>query len=171
MQDFRPRPTTRPRSVAKPTTPIIRCDRGVHYKLNVVILSHDCYGHDVHFAGRTVPCPGADAGCQYCEANRPIRWVGYVAATNPDTRTRRFLVELTPGIMGDVDRYFDAYGTLRGSFLQLTRPSQHPTGRLAALIHPHRGCNPSELPAAGDVESEVWRVWRGSVAPGGPSDE
>lgn len=164
------REVRRPRTVDKPTVPIVRCDATARYNLKCLVLSEDVFGVEVHYAGRTVPCPGADRGCRYCEIDRPTRWVGYVAATDTVARQKRWLVELTAGVMGEVDAWHKSNGTLRGLWAELTRPSHRPTGRLQIELKRLAVVLPEELPKPFDVRAALARIWKGSLE-GGLFDE
>lgn len=164
MSDQLLRRVDRPRSVDKPTVPIVRCDQGNRYKLPFICVSNRHCGYETHFSGRTVPCPGAENGCRLCEQGRRIAWEGYVAATDPVHRTRQFLVVLTAGVMPDVLAWLEANKTLRGLYMQLSRPSCKPTGRCEILINRPPGILPGDLPKPVDVDAALHRVWKGSLA-------
>jgi len=163
MPDSPFRETDLPRSVEKPTVPIVRCNSENRYKLPFYCLSHKWIGYETHYSGRTVPCPGEDRGCRLCKAGRRLSWEGYVAATDPVHRTRQFLVVLTPGIMSDVAAWLKANGTLRGLYFLITRPSCKPTGRCYASINRPPGVLPADLPKTVDVRGALARIWKGSL--------
>lgn len=139
--------------------PIVRCDRSNHFKLGFLCLSPKVVGTEVHFAGKTVPCLAPDEPCQWCEAGRRLAWVGYVSGTD-QARTKNFLVEFTPGAMQDVAPFAERFHTLRGAWIQLTRPSRRDTGRVVAELQRNAlGLAPSDLPRPCDVRSALEKIW------------
>lgn len=139
--------------------PIVRCDQSERFKLEFWSLSKNIHGFYVHYAGRSKICTKPFGHCDLCDAGKPNRWVGYLSATDLH-RQKRFLVELTPGVMGVVSNYLEQYETLRAGWFTLTRPSQRPTGKLALMIaHCPHGLNPSDLPPAFDMAPVLGKIY------------
>jgi len=157
-------PTPPPDGPVRPSVPIVRCGPGSQYRVRALVLSEEVHGFNTHYSGRTVPCLDSTGECELCEQRRAIRWLGYVHATDPIHRVKRFLLEFTPGVMPDIQRYVDQYRTLRGAWVELTRAKAHPTSRLVVNLVPFRECPPGELPVAGDVRQDLWRIWSGSFS-------
>lgn len=108
---------------------IVRCDKSERYHVPFFCLSNHVFGFVVHYVGRSVICGVGEEPCEWCAAGRAKRWVGYVAGMD-ESKQKRFLVELTAGVMPDVARFTQTWKTLRGHFLTLTRPSHRPTAKL-----------------------------------------
>lgn len=147
----------------RPCVDVVRCGPKTNYQVRALIVSETVFGHMTHYRGRTVPCFAPHRPCQLCEDKRSRQWLGYVHATDPTHRVKRFLLEFTRGVMDDIQRFVDAYGTLRNAYCVVTRSHNHPTARLKVDLQPHRGCGPGDLPVAGDVADDLWRMWSGSL--------
>lgn len=152
----RPRPRV---DATKVSYPIVRCNRRERFSVRCIVLSKDVFGVEVHFAGRSHVCTSHLGTCKHCEDGKPTRWVGYVAAISVDLNSR-FLVELTPGVMPDLDRHLKQWKSLRGCWLGLTRPTQRDTGRLVVTVGPpFAGCTPEQLPAPFDLEQVLEKIY------------
>jgi hypothetical protein len=147
----------------RPSVDVVRCGPSTNYQVRALIVSTEVFGCEVHYAGRTVPCLAPGRPCKWCDAKRAKRWVGYVHATDPIHRVKRFLLELTAGVMPDLQRYVDLHDTLRNAYVVLTRTTNHPTARLRIDVQPHRASGPGELPIAGSVAQDLWRMWSPSL--------
>lgn len=112
-----------------PSFPIARCNALQRFQLRFTCLSDDVFGLKVHFAGKSNVCLAPAFPCEFCKDEKPWRWVGYLAAADALCH-KQFLVELTAGVMPDVNRYRELWPTLRGREITLSRPSMKPTGRL-----------------------------------------
>lgn len=125
-------------------------------KLTVVILSHDLIGRYTHYAAsRTRPCMGQD--CEWCNKNQRPRWHGYLACIDLD-RNEKIIVEVTAGIATQIGEWFDQCRTLKGSRMQLERPSGKANGRIRAkIIAPATGTG--ELPTAPDLRPVMEKIW------------
>lgn len=165
MRDFRdvPQPDL---ARMKTSVPIVRCNRANKFKLGFLCLSDRPKGTEVHFAGRTVPCDGGENGCKWCKIGRRVSWVGYVAACD-HLRTKQFLVEITPGAMADILPFFDRWGSLRGCWVQLTRPSARDTGRVVSDVQRNAlGLAPADIPRPVDVRQTLRKIWGLDDGPG-----
>lgn len=171
MSDVPLVPSPAPDDGRKPFIPIVRCNAKNNYRVRAVIVSSQHYGTNTHYSGRTVPCLAPVRPCKFCDDKRAVRWLGYVHATDPVYRVKRFLLELTPGVVPTIQRYVDQFGTLRNSYVELTRSTPHPTARLQIELTPHAGCTPGELPVEGNIADDLWRLWNGSLgSAGGDTD-
>lgn len=151
--------TAPPSMGTRPSVDVVRCGPKTNYQVRALICSDQVFGQQVHYSGRTVPCLAPGRPCKWCDRKRSLRWVGYVHATDPIHRVKRFLLELTAGVMDDLQRYIDMHDTLRNAWVELTRAAPHPTARLKVNIIPNRSCAPGDLPVAGSVAQDLWRMW------------
>ncbi len=151
----------------KRSYPIVRCDSEQKYRVAGFILDPQIYGVNVHYVGKSVPCSAPREACTWCDAGRPLRWVGYAAACDLD-RHKLFLMEFTPGVMPVFEAYQRQNPSLRGAFVNLTRRKPRSNSRLEATIQPAgRYLAPGDLPAAFDVEEVLERIY-GLTAPTEP---
>lgn len=139
--------------------PIVRCNRPERFKVAFYSLSTDVWGEEVHWGGKSHICTMPDKPCSRCDGGHKTRWYGYLAATNYD-RTKLFIVELTPGIMPTVEAYFDRWGSLRGAYLTLTRPSHKDQGRLEIdILRNDVAVSPNDLPPAFDLQKVLHKIY------------
>ena len=75
---------------------IVRCDKDERYHVPFFCLSRRVFGFNVHYLGRSVICNAALGSCEWCDAGKATRWVGYLAAMD-EVKQKRFLVEVPPG--------------------------------------------------------------------------
>lgn len=127
-----------------PSFDIVRCNAKQRYMLRFLCLSDEVFGLKVHFAGKSSVCLAPDFPCEMCAAEKAWRWVGYLAATD-HLHHKKFIVEVTAGVMPDVNRYRELWPTLRGREITLTRPSCKPTGRLKIEFGTEARTTPSKL--------------------------
>ncbi len=138
---------------------IVRCDKTERYHVPFFCLSDRVFGFNVHYVGRSVICGLEDGPCDWCAKGRAKRWVGYVAAMD-ESKQKRFLVELTAGVMDDVRRYRKTWQTLRGHFVTLTRPSHRPTAKLRIDFAGHGKYLPEgDCPKSFDVSSSLALIY------------
>lgn len=139
--------------------PILRCDAEQKYRLSGFILSTHIFGVNVHYVGKSVPCAQPKASCTWCDAGRPLRWVGYAPACDLD-RHKMFLFEFTPGVMPAFEAFLTMHDGLRGCYVNLTRRKPRPNARLEVAIQPAgKYVQPGDLPTAFDVESVLERIY------------
>lgn len=139
--------------------PIVRCDASERYRLQFYCLSESVTGFSVHYQGRSHICTQPFGACALCDQNRPVRWVGYVAATDLH-RQKLFLVELTSGVMPVATAFKNQHGTLRPSYWILSRPSSRPTGRLSLAIENLPSyLKPADMPPVFDVAETISKIY------------
>ena len=143
----------------KRSYPILRCDPEQKYRVAGFILSPRIFGVNVHFVGKSVPCSAPKEACTWCDAGRPLRWVGYAPACDLD-RHKMFLFEFTPGVMPVFEAFLTMHDSLRGAFVNLSRRKPRPNSRLDAVIQPAgKYLAPGDLPPAFDVEEVLERIY------------
>lgn len=134
-------------SETAPMIPIVRCNANERFNVRFVCLSEKIWGMNIHFAGKSKVCLAPTWPCEWCEQGKPFVWKGYLAAAD-QLGHKRFIVELTAGVVPDINRYLELWSSLRGRLITLTRPSAKPTGRLAidigseSTVTPEKHCPP-----------------------------
>ena len=122
-----------------------------------VIVDEDVLGCYVHYwSGRTRPCKREN--CEICEKGQQPRWRGYLSVITPAPSQPR-LLEVTPSVIGDIDRWLKQEGSLRGSLIKLTRRGNVQNGELICEIGKQAGFDVS-LPPCPDVPGILARIWR-----------
>jgi len=134
---------------------ILRCPKRGTPQL--AIVGADVLGCYVHYwSGRTRPCN--KVSCDICERGQQPRWRGYLPVLTPSPSTPKIL-EVTPSIIGDIDRWLNQEGTLRGSVIQLNRKGNVQNGELSVKIGKPAGFDVN-LPDPPDVYGILCRIWR-----------
>lgn len=131
-----------------------------------LILSEDTVGAYVHYySGRTRLCLKRD--CEPCHKGQAPRWRGYLAVIVHRTRATR-LLELTPSVVPEIDRWCKQRGSLRGLIITLSRKGKVANGELECVLL-EKPDTVGDLPACPDVSQHLVRIWRSTHAPR-PSD-
>jgi len=153
---FIPRPTERE---AKQNYAILRANREQKFRLRFFCLSDDILGLEIHYAGRSIPCTSYLGSCKWCDLGRAKRWVGYIPACC-EKRQNLFLAEVTPGVVPAIDRYVQQFGSLRGAYITLSRPTMRDNGRLDAIIQPLGSTlAPGDLPLCFDAVPVLAKIF------------
>lgn len=122
----------------------------------LIVLSERVVGVELHWwQGRTTP--HIKGNCPACEAKRPAVWKGYLAVYNPKTHVVNIL-EITPCCIDPLATYRQAFGTLKGGLLTLTRSNTKKNGRLTATITPSN-IAPNSLPPCPPVQAALVHMW------------
>jgi hypothetical protein len=122
----------------------------------LIVLSERVLGVELHWwQGRSTP--HIKGKCPACEAKRPAVWKGYIAVYNPKTHVVNIL-EITPCCIDPLSVYRQAFGTLRGGLLTLSRSNTKKNGRLTATIMPSN-FPLSGLPPCPDVQAALVFMW------------
>lgn len=132
-------------------------------ELKVVVMSADFEGTRIHYAGRTMPCPGEQL-CDECKRGKAKRWRGYLLGQLSGT-TQRVCVEF-PAIAGKhIDRFYKEYQSLKGLNLSFYRANEKNNGRVCVKCN---GMNVNahliqKVPDVREVCNLIWGVG-GNVA-------
>lgn len=128
----------------------------------LLMVSDDCTGCYVHYwSGRTRPCWKND--CYPCACGQAPRWRGYIAVLTQSPSVGR-LLEITPSVINDLDRWIQQEGTLRGSLITLKRRGNVPNGELVCEVAKPTGFA-ATLPPEPNVVQLLSRIWRLTHSP------
>ena len=143
-----------------PSFDIVRCDESQYWRLDFFSLSADVTGFDVHWSyGKTHICTLPWGECKLCRGGSGKRWVGYLAAMD-ELKNKRFLAELTPGVMPSVKQFIEGRGSLRGRKLRLLRPSRHKCGPLKIEFQSEAMTIPDDqCPEPFDIEGVLAKIY------------
>lgn len=128
----------------------------------VMMLADDCVGCYVHYwHGRTRPCYRND--CEPCGMGQRPRWRGYIPVWTPAPSVGK-LLEITPSVVADFDRWIQTEGTLRGASVKLSRKGNVPNGELQCDIAKPTGFAVN-LPPCPNTMQLLARIWKLTHAP------
>jgi len=135
-----------------PRIPLVKCNAKQKYFVRFICLSDFVYGLNLHWCGKSVVCFAPEEPCEHCEEGTAIAWQGFLCATD-QLQQKEFIVPLSPGVMPDVNRFLELWGSLRGKTITLTRPDGRDNGHLRidfggpASFTPPEKCRPKfDLP-------------------------
>lgn len=121
------------------------------------VLSKEPLAVEVHFwQGKSMP--HLTVNCPACAAKRPRRLRGYLAVWNEKHRTQ-YCLELTDGCIPRIQEHLDNFGTLRGAWIRLTRPSGKANGKL--FVHIERSSlSDALMPQPMNLRDYLIRIWQ-----------
>jgi len=127
-------------------------------KFTAVILAHRWQGFAVHWNGkRTVRCRTPKPQCQWCVAQCPTRWVGFLHLRNRSD-SLEFALELTPFAGHQLKDLFERHATLRGMIIHVQR--QRETEKAPIQIDFVGHVDAAEvLPPERSIEPTIQRLW------------
>ena len=125
--------------------------------VKLIVLSDFISAHNVHWLGkRTQPCKlkvnlegVITRRCEFCEAQKPVRWKGYLHCLRyPETGKSIFLC-LTPGCGYEMLEADPPPANLRGRVLAVWRANKSPTSAMLwRWVPEHQICTEGLPPAA-----------------------
>jgi hypothetical protein len=129
--------------------------------VNFIVLSDFISAHDVHWVGnRTQPCRAPKAKCEWCEAQKPIRWKGYLhCLAYPETGKSIFLC-LTPAVGWELMQSDPPPTILRGRMLVVWRANKAATSKMLWRWKSEHQTGAMSLPPALDPGEFLETVFR-----------
>lgn len=139
------------------SAPVFRLKAGG--SITAIVLSHDVTGAYLHFfKGTSTPHLEPSSECAACEAERPMRWEGYVAAFIPSTLAT-VILPITASCQPTFEQWKTSNGSLRGAQLKLVRQGLKPNGRVKAELS--KASYPTNsLPPDLEVKAILAHMWK-----------
>lgn len=126
-------------------------------KLKAIITSNKILAAPTHYySRRTVPC-GGPGNCPICEAGHKWRLHGYLSILNLDNLAHQIL-ELPARSYDAIAAWYRQFSTVRGLYIELTRPSQRPNGQIQLIVRKPQTI-PETLPDPLPVQWLLCRIW------------
>jgi hypothetical protein len=126
-----------------------------------IVLSDFISAHDVHWLGRrTQPCKAPKARCEWCEAQKPIRWKGYIHCLRYPEIGKSIFLCLTPGCGYEMLLADPPPTILRGRVLAVWRANKSSTSAMLWRWVTEQHVSADALPPALDPGKYLETVFR-----------
>lgn len=125
--------------------------------LRAIITSETVIASPTHYdSRRTIPCQGPGK-CDLCA--RGLRWRlhGYLSILNYDNLAHQIL-EVPARTYDTIAQWYKQFGTVRGLYIELSRPTQRPNGQIACVIK-RPASQPPSLPDPLPVQWLLCKIW------------
>jgi len=131
--------------------------------LRAIITSDKIIASPTHYESRrTIPC-GGPGNCRLCERGLPWRLHGYLSILNYDNLAHQIL-EVPAKTYDAIAQWYKQFGTIRGLYIELSRPNQKPNGSIHAIIKKPTSQPPS-LPDPLPVQWLLCKIWNVPLPP------
>jgi hypothetical protein len=134
---------------------ILRC--GATALGPLLILSTEPMAVPLHFwQGKSFP--HLTQNCPACAAKRPSKMKLYVVVLDPK-RNAQYVLEMTDGVTDRIREHLEQFGSLRGSYIRLSRPSGKANGKLFAQFD-RSNMSDHQLAKPIDLIDYLVRLWQ-----------